>query len=134
MVWILFRFLEHESSLVHVLKSKADFDILFVHAPASEKKFISTGFGEKRQQVMYNDFVIVGPKKDPASVMGMNPSPALQKIKNNSSKFFSRGDNSGTNKKELSLWKNAKVDTKAESSWYVQTGQGMLELLIWLLN
>ena len=106
-----------------------DVDILFVHAPASEKKFIASGFGEKRQQVMYNDFVIVGPKKDPASVSGMNPSPALQKIKDNNSKFFSRGDNSGTNKKELSLWKNAQVDTKAESSWYVQTGQGMLRTI-----
>jgi tungstate transport system substrate-binding protein len=106
-----------------------DVDILFVHAPASEKKFLATGFGVDRQQVMYNDFVIIGPKKDPAMVEGMNPSDALQKIKSNKSKFFSRGDNSGTNKKELSLWKNAKVDTKAESSWYVQTGQGMLRTI-----
>ncbi len=106
-----------------------DVDILFVHAPASEKKFIATGFGEKRQQVMYNDFVIVGPKKDPASVTGMAPSAALQAIKNKTSKFFSRGDNSGTNKKEISLWKNAKVDTKEASSWYVQTGQGMLRTI-----
>jgi len=106
-----------------------DVDILFVHAPAAEKKFISTGFGEKRKQVMYNDFIIVGPKKDPASVVGMNPSEALNVIKNKQAKFFSRGDNSGTNKKELSLWKNAKVDTKAASTWYVQTGQGMLRTI-----
>jgi len=106
-----------------------DVDILFVHAPASEKKFIATGFGVDRMQVMYNDFVIVGPKKDPAMVNGMTPSDALQKIKTNKSNFFSRGDNSGTNKKELSLWKNANVDTKAESSWYVQTGQGMLRTI-----
>ena len=106
-----------------------DVDILFVHAPASEKKFIATGFGGDRQQVMYNDFIIVGPKKDPATVSGMNPSEALQKIRDNKANFFSRGDNSGTNKKELSLWKNAKVDTKAESSWYVQTGQGMLRTI-----
>jgi len=106
-----------------------DVDILFVHAPASEKKFMETGFGVDRHQVMYNDFVIVGPKKDPAAVNGMDPSAALQKIKENKSNFFSRGDNSGTNKKELSLWKNAKVDTKEASSWYVQTGQGMLRTI-----
>ncbi|MGB1226865.1 MAG: substrate-binding domain-containing protein [Poseidonibacter sp.] len=106
-----------------------DVDILFVHAPASEKYFISTGFGINRQQVMYNDFVIVGPKKDPAMVLGMTPSAALQKIKTDKANFFSRGDNSGTNKKELSLWKNANLDTKDESSWYVQTGQGMLRTI-----
>jgi len=106
-----------------------DVDILFVHAPASEKKFISTGFGGDRQQVMYNDFVIVGPKKDPAKVAGMAPDDALNIIMDKQAKFFSRGDNSGTNKKELSLWKNAKVDTKAASSWYVQTGQGMLRTI-----
>ena len=106
-----------------------DVDILFVHAPASEKKFVNSGFGTDRQQVMYNDFVIVGPKSDPSKVNGMDPSAALQKIKKQTGKFFSRGDNSGTNKKELSLWKNAKVDTKAASTWYVQTGQGMLRTI-----
>ncbi|MGB6328919.1 MAG: substrate-binding domain-containing protein [Halarcobacter sp.] len=103
-----------------------DVDILFVHAPASEKKFIATGFGVDRQQVMYNDFIVIGPKKDPASVNGLTPSDALKKIKDTSAQFFSRGDNSGTNKKELSLWKNANVDAKSASSWYIQTGQGML--------
>lgn len=106
-----------------------DVDILFVHAPASEKKFIATGFGGDRQQVMYNDFIIVGPKKDPASVSGMAPSVALQKIRDEKANFFSRGDNSGTNKKELSLWKNANVDAKSASTWYVQTGQGMLRTI-----
>ena len=106
-----------------------DVDILFVHAPASEKKFIATGFGGDRQQVMYNDFIIVGPKKDPASVSGMAPSAALQKIRDEKANFFSRGDNSGTNKKELSLWKNANVDAKSASTWYVQTGQGMLRTI-----
>lgn len=109
--------------------SNCDVDILFVHAPASEKKFIATGFGGDRHQVMYNDFIVLGPKKDPASVSGMTPSSALQTIKDKNAKFFSRGDNSGTNKKELSLWKNAKVDTKEASSWYVQTGQGMLRTI-----
>ena len=76
-----------------------DVDILFVHAPASEKKFIATGFGGDRQQVMYNDFIVIGPKKDPAMVNGMAPSAALQTIKDKNAKFFSRGDNSGPNKK-----------------------------------
>ncbi len=106
-----------------------DVDILFVHAPASEKKFIATGYGVNRKQVMYNDFVIIGPKKDPAHIKGMNPSAALKTIKDKKEKFFSRGDNSGTNKKELSLWKNANVDAKSASSWYVQTGQGMLRTI-----
>jgi len=106
-----------------------DVDILFVHAPASEKKFIATGYGVNRKQVMYNDFVIIGPKKDPAHIKGMTPSTALKTIKDKEEKFFSRGDNSGTNKKELSLWKNANVDAKSASSWYVQTGQGMLRTI-----
>ena len=87
--------------------SNCDVDILFVHAPASEKKFIATGFGENRKQVMYNDFVIVGPKTDPAKVKGMAPSVALKTIKDAKVNFFSRGDNSGTNKKEIALWKAA---------------------------
>ncbi|WP_294966688.1 substrate-binding domain-containing protein [Sulfurimonas sp.] len=106
-----------------------DVDILFVHAPASEKKFVSTGYGVDRQQVMYNDFVIVGPKSDPAHVNGMTPSAALAKIRDNKSNFFSRGDNSGTNKKEISLWKTAKVATPDTAKWYVQTGQGMLRTI-----
>lgn len=109
--------------------SNCDVDILFVHAPASERKFIASGFGTDRRQVMYNDFIIIGPKADPAAVSGMAPSQALQTIKDKTAKFFSRGDNSGTNKKELSLWKNANVDAKSASSWYVQTGQGMLRTI-----
>ena len=109
--------------------ANCDVDILMVHAPASEKKFVSAGHGVDRQQVMYNDFVIVGPITDPAKVYGMAPSAALKKIKNNQSKFFSRGDNSGTNKKEISLWKAAKVATPDTAKWYVQTGQGMLRTI-----
>ena len=109
--------------------SNCDVDILFVHAPASEKKFVESGYGINRKQVMYNDFIIIGPKEDPAKVSGMAPSDALNTIKNKEANFFSRGDNSGTNKKELSLWKNANVDAKAESKWYVQTGQGMLRTI-----
>lgn len=106
-----------------------DVDILFVHAPASEKKFVNSGAGVDRQQVMYNDFVIVGPKSDPANVNGMAPSAALKKIQENKTNFFSRGDNSGTNKKEISLWKTANVATPDTAKWYVQTGQGMLRTL-----
>ena len=106
-----------------------DVDILFVHAPTSEKKFINTGYGVNRNQVMYNDFIIIGPKEDSAKVLGMTPSEALNQIKSKEAKFFSRGDNSGTNKKELSLWKNANVDAKSASNWYVQTGQGMLRTI-----
>jgi tungstate transport system substrate-binding protein len=109
--------------------SNCDVDILFVHAPASEKKFVKNGYGVDRQQVMYNDFVIIGPKSDPAKVSGMNPDDALKTIKNKKSNFFSRGDNSGTNKKEISLWKSAKVSTPDTASWYVQTGQGMLRTI-----
>ncbi|MCP4970733.1 MAG: tungsten ABC transporter substrate-binding protein [Arcobacter sp.] len=106
-----------------------DVDILLVHAPESEKKFIRNGFGKNRKQVMYNDFVIIGPKKDPAFVHGMSPYDALQKIRKQTFKFFSRGDNSGTNKKEISLWKNIDLDNKESSFWYIQTGQGMLRTI-----
>ncbi len=106
-----------------------DVDILFVHAPASEKKFVGTGYGVNRTQVMYNDFVLIGPKKDPAMVTGMKTAAALKKINENESKFFSRGDNSGTNKKEISLWKKAISKAPEKESWYVQTGQGMLRTI-----
>lgn len=106
-----------------------DVDILFVHAPGAEKKFVSTGYGEGRTQVMYNDFVIIGPKKDPAKVSGMNIQQALTKIKNKEATFFSRGDNSGTNKKEIKLWKESVGNAPEKASWYVQTGQGMLRTI-----
>lgn len=106
-----------------------DVDILFVHAPASEKKFVATGFGKNRTQVMYNDFVLIGPKKDPASITGLSTSKALEKIEEKKANFFSRGDNSGTNKKEISLWKQALTKAPEKASWYVQTGQGMLRTI-----
>ncbi len=106
-----------------------DVDILFVHAPASEKKFVESGYGVDRKQVMYNDFIIVGPKSDPAHVAGMTPSKALVKIKESKNKFFSRGDNSGTNKKEISLWKTVMDKAPENVAWYVQTGQGMLRTI-----
>jgi len=106
-----------------------DVDILFVHAPASEKKFVKSGFGVNRQQVMYNDFVFLGPKSDPAQISGLTPSNALQTIQAKQSNFFSRGDNSGTNKKELSLWQTALETTPDSQKWYIQTGQGMLRTI-----
>ncbi|NQY24755.1 MAG: substrate-binding domain-containing protein [Campylobacteraceae bacterium] len=106
-----------------------DVDILFVHAPASEKKFIKQGYGLNRKQVMYNDFILIGPKNDPAKLTGMNISLALKTIKEKEVTFFSRGDNSGTNKKEISLWKKALKNVPESQKWYMQTGQGMLSTI-----
>lgn len=106
-----------------------DVDILFVHAPGAEKKFVGTGYGVNRTQVMYNDFVVIGPKADPAMVTGMQTAAALKKINDKEAKFFSRGDNSGTNKKEIKLWKEALTKAPEKASWYVQTGQGMLRTI-----
>lgn len=104
-----------------------DGDVLFVHAKPAEEKFVSEGYGVKRFDVMYNDFVIVGPSADPAGISGGNDAAAsLKKIAETKSLFASRGDDSGTHKKELSLWKQAGVDVKAASGgWYRETGSGM---------
>ena len=103
-----------------------DVDILMVHAPASEKKFVSSGFGTDRREIMYNDFVIIGPARDAAGIKGKSIKNALGAIKSKQAYFVSRGDNSGTHKKELSLWKAAKMPIPEKERWYVQTGQGML--------
>jgi tungstate transport system substrate-binding protein len=103
-----------------------DVDILMVHAPPAEKKFVDNGFGTDRREIMYNDFVIIGPGDDPAGIKGKAIAEALQTIKSKQGVFVSRGDNSGTNKKELSLWKAAGLPVPERESWYVQTGQGML--------
>jgi tungstate transport system substrate-binding protein len=104
-----------------------DADVLFVHHKPSEQKFVADGFGVKRYDVMYNDFVIIGPKNDPAGVKGVkDATAALQKIAAAKTPFASRGDNSGTHKKELSLWKAAGIDApKASGTWYRETGAGM---------
>ncbi len=104
-----------------------DGDVLFVHAKPDEEKFVAAGYGVKRFDVMYNDFVIVGPKADPAGVKGMTDAPAaLAKIAADKALFASRGDDSGTHKAELQLWKAAGTDTKAASgTWYRETGSGM---------
>ena len=108
------------------LGENCDVDVLMVHAPAAEKKFVADGFGVDRREIMYNDFVIIGPAGDPAGIKGKSIKEALSAIKASQSVFVSRGDNSGTHKKELSLWKAAELPVPEKESWYVQTGQGML--------
>ena len=107
-----------------------DVDVLMVHAPDAEKKFMDEGAGKTRTQIMYNDFVLVGPKADPATVRGKSVAEALGAIAAAKATFISRGDNSGTNMKELSLWKAAEVATPDKESWYVAAGQGMLKCLL----
>jgi tungstate transport system substrate-binding protein len=104
-----------------------DGDVLFVHAKPAEMKFVEDGFGVERLDVMYNDFVVVGPASDPAKVGGMNDAAAaLQMIAEAKAPFASRADDSGTHKKEMSLWQAAGVDpTAASGAWYRETGSGM---------
>ncbi len=108
------------------LGQNCDVDVLLVHAPPAEKKYIANGYGKDRRQIMYNDFVIIGPKSDSADIKGKSISDALKLIKSKKSIFVSRGDDSGTNKKEKLLWKNANISQPDKEKWYVQTGQGML--------
>jgi tungstate transport system substrate-binding protein len=104
-----------------------DGDVLLTHAPADEEKFISEGFGVRRIEIMQNDFIIVGPKADPAKIAGLKDvETALENIARSKSPFASRGDNSGTHKKEKSLWQSAGIiPTTASGSWYRETGSGM---------
>ncbi|MGH6901114.1 MAG: substrate-binding domain-containing protein, partial [Geminicoccaceae bacterium] len=104
-----------------------DGDVLFVHAKPDEEKFVEAGFGVERFDVMYNDFVIVGPAADPAGVAGTDDAAAaLQRIAEAKAPFASRADDSGTHKVEMSLWKAAGVDpTAASGEWYRETGSGM---------
>ena len=108
------------------LGENCDVDILMVHAPPAEKKFVADGFGVDRREIMYNDFVIIGPAADEAGIKGKSIKDALTLSKARQAIFVSRGDNSGTHKKELSLWKAAGLPVPEKESWYVQTGQGML--------
>jgi tungstate transport system substrate-binding protein len=104
-----------------------DADVLLVHSKPAEEKFVEDGHGVKRHDLMYNDFIIVGPKNDPAGVNGSGEVlAALKKIAKTGSPFASRGDDSGTHQKELSLWRMADVDPEAASGgWYRSTGSGM---------
>ena len=107
--------------------ANGDGDVLFVHAKPAEEKFVADGDGVSRHDVMYNDFIIVGPPSDPADIDGMSDAAAaMAKIAETESAFASRGDDSGTNKAELRLWKKAGVDVDAASGgWYSETGSGM---------
>lgn len=105
---------------------RGDADVVFVHAKAQEEKFLAEGFGVKRFEVMYNDFVLVGPKSDPAGVRGRDIETALQTIQAKGAPFVSRGDRSGTHSAELALWKQAGIDIAAvKGPWYREIGQGM---------
>lgn len=106
-----------------------DVDVLLVHAPAAEKKFVEDGFGVNRTQVMYNDFVLVGPAADPAKIKGKTASQALGAIAAAKAPFVSRGDDSGTHKKEKSLWKEANMPVPDKDAWYASAGQGMMATL-----
>jgi tungstate transport system substrate-binding protein len=108
------------------LGQNCDVDVLLVHAPPAEKAYIEKGFGRDRREVMYNDFVIIGPESDPAGIKGKSISDALAAVKSHTAPFMSRGDDSGTNKKEKMLWKEAGIPLPDTEAWYVQTGQGML--------
>ena len=104
---------------------RGDADVAFVHAKEQELKAVAEGFFVNRHDVMYNDFVIIGPTDDPAKIKGMkSAADALKKIAESGAAFVSRGDNSGTNTKELSLWKKVGVDPKGQK-WYLEVGQGM---------
>jgi tungstate transport system substrate-binding protein len=105
---------------------RGDADVVFVHARAQEEKFLAEGFGVKRFDVMYNDFVLVGPKADPAGIKSDNIETALRTIAAKAAPFVSRGDRSGTHVAELALWKAAGIDPlAAKGSWYREIGQGM---------
>ena len=106
------------------LAKNGDADVILVHARKAEDEFVDAGYGVNRRSVMYNDFIILGPKSDPAGIKEMKDvTKAFQKIAKSNSEFVSRGDDSGTNKKELSIWKKAGIQSMG--SWYFETGQGM---------
>lgn len=107
---------------------KGDADVLLVHSPADEEQFMADGHGSSREAVMHNDFVLVGPPDDPAGIAdASDAAEALTRIADQKASFASRGDDSGTHAKELSIWDEARVEPKG--SWYLETGQGMGDTL-----
>lgn len=135
---LLPRFTEATGYEVHVIAAgtgkalrmgrDGDVDVVLVHARSAEDRFVAEGFGEKRYGVMYNDFVLVGPRGDPAGVRKAgSAADALKAIADSQSPFVSRGDDSGTHKKELGLWQKAGL--KPEGRWYREAGQGMGKVL-----
>ena len=107
--------------------ANGDGDVVLVHSKPDEEKFVADGWGVKRYDVMYNDFIIVGPAADPAKIAGLkDAAQAFKQIAAAKAPFASRADDSGTNKAEIKLWQAAGVDAKAASgSWYLETGSGM---------
>lgn len=106
-----------------------DADVIMVHAREAEDEFLQEGWGVNRRDLMYNDFVILGPSNDPVGIKGMDKATAaLKKIAGSDSKFISRGDDSGTNKKELSIWETAGVDPSGK--WYLSIGKGMGDTIV----
>jgi len=108
------------------LGRNCDADALLVHAPNAEKRYVENGYGVDRTQIMYNDFIIIGPPGDPAGIKGMEVTKALSRIEAEGADFASRGDDSGTHKNELQLWKAAGDGAPSGKSWYMETGQGMM--------
>jgi tungstate transport system substrate-binding protein len=105
---------------------RGDADVVFVHAKAAEEKFLAEGFGVRRYPVMYNDFVLIGPRDDPAGLNAMDIGAALQTIKRKAAPFISRADRSGTHIAEVGLWRDAGIDIATEKGrWYREIGQGM---------
>jgi len=108
---------------------KGEADVLLVHSPAAEKKFVTEGYGINRRLIMHNDFIIVGPSEDPAKIKGMkSASEVFKKVSSAKVLFMSRGDNSGTHAKEKAIWKAAGINPEGEK-WYQQTGLGMGQTL-----
>ncbi|MBL0225315.1 MAG: substrate-binding domain-containing protein [Geobacteraceae bacterium] len=107
---------------------KGEADVLLVHSPDAEKKFMADGFGASRRLVMHNDFIILGPAADPAKVKGASAADAMKRIAQSGAIFASRGDNSGTHAKEKGLWKAAAINPEGQK-WYQQTGLGMGQTL-----
>ena len=112
-----------------VMGQKGEADVLLVHSPAAEKKFIAEGYGVNRRLVMHNDYIVVGPAEDPAKIKGMKVSTeAFKKIAGAGALFLSRGDNSGTHSKEKAIWKVSGIKPEGKK-WYQETGLGMGQTL-----
>jgi tungstate transport system substrate-binding protein len=124
---IAVRFVIYGTGQVLDTGRRGDIDVVFAHARAEEERFVAEGYGVKRHPVMYNDFVLVGPRSDPAGVVGRRDvATALLRLRQSESAFISRGDRSGTHVMELALWRRAGVDPRdLRGRWYREVGQGM---------
>jgi len=111
------------------LGKNCDVDAVLVHSLLAEQKFIASGYGVERTQIMYNDFVMVGPPSDPVNIRQLTITEAFKTIAQNQALFISRADDSGTDHKEKEIWKKVQIDPTKKSSWYLQSGQGMMNTL-----